>query len=392
MTHRGIFAAVADSLFLALGLATGLKIFYILFAFIGFVLVFSFASVLLASFCIRFRVSLDGDVVKRKETVTCFLNIRGFILLPVTGIFYMYDLGGDFKDIFHRKHYSFFIFPFFGKKTVKIKLFCSHVGIWTVSMEHSRICDVFGMFSLPIFGIKKKSQHCEIEVQPLVYSISNIHSDFDNSPGLSEIKVSTSENGELTGDIREYRYGDSLKRIHWKQTAKMQDIFVRQYEETQSQRLLILVDCYCPVEKKGKLCDLTTEAAISIIRSCSDIDDVVLRCSDVRGGTDNEVFVKTSADFSEALHILASINFTDSKRLCINDAIPDLRSLGITGIWIISAFPSKDFVEELGVLNKMGFNIRLCVPSNKKINTRSSVVKTKCIMNRQDIQRLGEMH
>ena len=44
-------------------------------------------------------------------------------------------------------------------------------------------------------------------------------------------------------ELREYRQGDSQRRIDWKATARRQTLISREYEEEKNQQVLLLVDC-----------------------------------------------------------------------------------------------------------------------------------------------------
>jgi uncharacterized protein (DUF58 family) len=44
-------------------------------------------------------------------------------------------------------------------------------------------------------------------------------------------------------ELREYRNGDSLRRVDWKATARRQQLISRQYQEEKNQQILCLIDC-----------------------------------------------------------------------------------------------------------------------------------------------------
>ncbi|HKH45728.1 MAG TPA: DUF58 domain-containing protein [Thermoanaerobaculia bacterium] len=44
-------------------------------------------------------------------------------------------------------------------------------------------------------------------------------------------------------ELREYRDGDSLRRIDWKATARRQRLIARQYQEERNQQIVCLIDC-----------------------------------------------------------------------------------------------------------------------------------------------------
>ncbi|MCC9642396.1 DUF58 domain-containing protein [Rhodopirellula sp. JC740] len=51
---------------------------------------------------------------------------------------------------------------------------------------------------------------------------------------------------EVFFGLREYRRGDSRKHIHWRTTARIGDLVVRQFEQQRRLDICFLVDAYCP--------------------------------------------------------------------------------------------------------------------------------------------------
>ncbi len=43
--------------------------------------------------------------------------------------------------------------------------------------------------------------------------------------------------------LREYRFGDSLKKIDWKATSRMNKLISREYQDERDQRIIFLIDC-----------------------------------------------------------------------------------------------------------------------------------------------------
>ena len=66
------------------------------------------------------------------------------------------------------------------------------------------------------------------------------------SDQLSQIGVRSGQRrgeGLEFQELREYREGDSLRRIDWKATARRQQLISRQYQEEKAQQVVCLVDC-----------------------------------------------------------------------------------------------------------------------------------------------------
>ncbi len=102
--------------------------------------------------------------------------------------------------------------------------------------------DVFG-----IFTYKKPYKHKKfIKVYPKTYELNSVRI---NGANLREYNIKNikpynkgPESAETIRNIREYRRGDSYKRINWKITAKHGKLFVKEYDSSESPRIHIFLD------------------------------------------------------------------------------------------------------------------------------------------------------
>lgn len=102
----------------------------------------------------------------------------------------------------------------------------------------------FGLFRYT----KKLPLSDEIFVYPNLEVLKNI--DFSGVRNLGYKQSSKSKldnNASITSNIREYKRGDSQKLVHWKATAKIGKLMVRELESEQSFNMKILIDT-----QKGK--------------------------------------------------------------------------------------------------------------------------------------------
>jgi uncharacterized protein (DUF58 family) len=76
-------------------------------------------------------------------------------------------------------------------------------------------------------------------------------------------------------ELRPYRPGDSLWRIHWQTSARKDDLYVKEYEERAHRRVLILLDAYVdPAEGETRfdILDRKVSFAASLARRLEDMD------------------------------------------------------------------------------------------------------------------------
>ena len=69
-------------------------------------------------------------------------------------------------------------------------------------------------------------------------------------------------------DIRKYEYGDSFKKIHWKLSAKVNDLMVRNFETTSRTKYVVFLDLRkqgLPGELEAAFEDKFIEAAAAVV-------------------------------------------------------------------------------------------------------------------------------
>lgn len=110
-------------------------------------------------------------------------------------------------------------------------------GIVEVSVERVLLTDLLHLFSKE----QELHQKLVIPVLPVMVEVSPVLPTMGDD-GLLEYTENEAK-GAVSQDIkeiREYRPGDRLQRIHWKLSAKLSDIFVKEMEQTSTLSLLLL--------------------------------------------------------------------------------------------------------------------------------------------------------
>jgi len=141
-------------------------------------------------------------------------------------------------------------------------------------------CELRGQFTLNElslessypFGIYSRRKEVNTEqdivlVLPKTFPIQQFNF-FLNSRQGSSGDIQSSQSGiynEFSG-LREYRYGDGLKHIHWGATARHQELMIKEYESYDKPMILIVLDQHKDSDI-GKLPETTFEYAIQITAS-----------------------------------------------------------------------------------------------------------------------------
>ncbi|MCU7877055.1 MAG: DUF58 domain-containing protein [Candidatus Thiodiazotropha sp. (ex Lucinoma borealis)] len=122
------------------------------------------------------------------------------------------------------------------------------------------------------FGIVSQSRRIEtapfeVLVLPQVYELSNLPSPViadANSDG--DLPVPQQGGHDEFATVREYTHGDGLRHIHWRTSARRQQLVVKEYERSDRPVLLVVLDCR-PGFNQGEGARSTFEYAISIAAS-----------------------------------------------------------------------------------------------------------------------------
>lgn len=129
-----------------------------------------------------------------------------------------------------------FIYP--KKKTeIKIPVETSKVGMVSILVSQIKFHDLLGFVSI----VKEINTRCEVPVLPC--SVTGIKVPATPSGDGPDEYSEPDLRGNLSSDvkeIREYRPGDRLQRIHWKLSAKLDDLFVKEMDRTSVLSLVVL--------------------------------------------------------------------------------------------------------------------------------------------------------
>jgi hypothetical protein len=110
---------------------------------------------------------------------------------------------------------------------------CYELGVSSVEVE-----DFLGIFKL----VRKNERPLLVTVNPRLIMIDNMAlTPDDRSEPISNLG-SVHEDVSAIEEISKYNYGDSLTKIHWKLSAKMNELMVKKYQRNATACALFIVD------------------------------------------------------------------------------------------------------------------------------------------------------
>ena len=118
----------------------------------------------------------------------------------------------------------------------KLALDTTHCGILRCSAKGSRVCDYLGLFALPVRGSFER----ELLVLPRPVPPDPLPNLMAFATGRRRPKPGGGFSEEH--ELREYREGDNLRNVHWKLSAKTDQLILREAQEPIREQILLTFD------------------------------------------------------------------------------------------------------------------------------------------------------
>ncbi|HYE84075.1 MAG TPA: DUF58 domain-containing protein [Clostridia bacterium] len=170
-----------------------------------------------------------------------------------------------------RSHYSGFVRDTTWDENIWIEddiQFCQR-GIHSLDNINIKVSDLFHITCFE----KNMNTGIKIKVYPLIYKIKPLTlGGIDIYQETADLK-SRSEDQHTIRDVRKYREGDSLKKVHWKLSAKQDDLYVKNLDTISGEEIVLFVD----MNKKNYTFDDTGIIEESIVDFSSSIVNQMIR-------------------------------------------------------------------------------------------------------------------
>ncbi|HHW48127.1 MAG TPA: DUF58 domain-containing protein [Clostridiaceae bacterium] len=244
----------------------GGKIPYMMFYTVASLPVLSLAHSIGLFVSLKYIQKIDRQFVIKGDTIHYSLSIsnESILMFPyVRAIFYGTSaiLGMQFPE-------KSFSLPPFGKIDLSFKLKCNYRGNYEIGIKLIEIGDLLGMFKIKC----KIKSPMQLTVYPKIINLEKMLLSSDSPTECNSNKNNTLFEDFLTIlDIRKYAYGDSLKRVHWKLTAKAGELMVKKFQHTSEKETYLILDLkknrFSP-EENIVIEDKVIEVVISVIYYC----------------------------------------------------------------------------------------------------------------------------
>ncbi|HJO59741.1 MAG TPA: DUF58 domain-containing protein [SAR202 cluster bacterium] len=238
-------------------LATGFELFFRLAYIIIIVSLVSLISVYLNIRKIEVSIDRRNHLLSVGEQIDKRISIRNLSVIPKTLI-----LATDITTI--PEYTSSFALGLTAKgyRSWRSTDYARQRGVFEMGPIEISTTDLLGIY-------KASTRHGEIDkimVYPKIYDLRNFNIGTSQITNEGTSRKKSNILSPHASSVREYAYGDSLSRVHWKTTARANRLMSKEFDVGSSNEVVILNDLDKSVQC-GRLDDSTDELSISVTAS-----------------------------------------------------------------------------------------------------------------------------
>lgn len=249
--YRGFIAAVTAIFCISLFFGGSLP-FYLFYA-MSFMLLISYFYIRQLRSAFEVEISCSDTLLSAGAASKVFMKIRFNIPLPVP---YIEIESEDFNTV-RSTAWDENIWIESSKRFYQR-------GAHSLSNVFVKVTDLFHISSFE----KTVCSDTKINVYPHIYKIKPITlSGLDIYREAADLR-SRSEDPHTIKDVRKYREGDSIKKIHWKLSAKQDDLYVKNLDTISGEEIVLFVDMHSKnysFDTKGIIEESIVDFSASII-------------------------------------------------------------------------------------------------------------------------------
>lgn len=139
-----------------------------------------------------------------------------------------------------------------------------HVGSYTAGVRELRVYDPLGL----LWRSVSVECSCQVEVLPHIWHVEDLEIDTQAAAESNTALVPVANEGMDYAGVREYAFGDPMKLVHWKLSARTGSSYTRLFEAYTNPGIAVVMDFCCPEyprEVQAELFDVLVETAFSIM-------------------------------------------------------------------------------------------------------------------------------
>ena len=334
------------------GLATGFGLFFRLGYIISVVCIISLLSVYLNARKLEVTIDRRNHLLSVGEQIDKRISIRNLSMIPKTLL-----MATDITTI--PKYTSSYALGLTtkGYRSWRSTDKAYHRGLFQMGPVEISTTDLLGIYRAnTLHGSPDK-----IMIYPKIHDLKNFQTGNSNLTNEGMARRRSNILSPHASSVREYAYGDSLSRIHWKSTARSGRLMSKEFDVGTSNEVMILNDLNDSVHV-GELDESSIELSISLVASlCKKYINSNTPVGFLSYGKERYHLPPStgSSHFDRTMEILAQAQSGDDKKL--HQILNEERNIWINYTSIIVITPSNN-IKWVSALSELAqFNINITV-------------------------------
>lgn len=310
----------------------------------------------------KFGQDLDKKFVTKGDKVNFIFsfNNEDFFIYPYIRVFF-HGAKTIFENQFQVKNFS--LQPFSGRN-FSFELQCNYRGNYEIGIHSVEIDDFFGLFRFRYNVFEPKY----VTVYPKIVYLDSFLLKTDYMSESHSMLNTNNEDMTTISDVRKYAYGDSLKRIHWKLTAKTKDVMVKKFQSTSETSTIMLLDLQKNPYSSGEnivLEDKVIESIVSVLYYC--LNNWIPVNLIFFSGKLISLEAKNHLMFNEIFEIMAKVKFNET--VPVKDLLEIYSSniLTKTNILVFTSNLDYDLYDKIYATTNSGFDVSVIYTSPEKL-------------------------
>lgn len=340
----------------------GGKLPYTLFYTIVLLPVVSLAYTTIVYLRFKYGQDIDKRFVTKGDKVNFIFSIHNedFILYPYIRVTF-YGAKTIFANQFQVRNFS--LTPFHGKD-YSLELVCNYRGHYEIGIHSVEFEDFLGLFKFKYNIFEPKY----VTVYPRIIQLDTFALKTDFMSESHSVLNTNNEDMSTIADVKPYTYGDSLKRVHWKLTAKSGNLMVKKFQSTSETSAILMLDLHRNILGNGEniiLEDKLIEAAVSVLHYC------LFNWIPVNLVYFSENLVNIQAKnhlmFSELYEMLAKVKFNESVYLKDMLKVYVNNTISKTNILLFTSNLDYELYDEIYRTSTSGYDVSLVYISPEEL-------------------------
>lgn len=217
---------------------SGDAVFLWILFFIGILLLAGLAQAVFTLNAFLLKLELPEGRVMSGDSVSIALNVKVDTIFPPAHLAIEFETA-DLR----RGTETVYLSPIPARMTTaEVSFACPFRGEYEIGVKAVEATDLFGLVRMRREGEKLKGASSRIAVYPRTYPLHGRMLDLRMNEGAEDGARADAEEVSSIADLRSWREGDSLKRVHWKLSARLGELIVKEFDGSFDAKNMVFVD------------------------------------------------------------------------------------------------------------------------------------------------------